>query len=74
MEAIVVVCVSTRDVKLWVQLAGMESTNHSSNEEVDLVPLGTKRDFNLPGLGKKTPPFWTWFIENPRGRAPLAVR
>ena len=60
MRTIVVVCVPTRD-------AGLSGLNNGSFQwGVDSGTRIMSRSLKPSKRKESTPPFWTWFIENPR--------
>jgi hypothetical protein len=66
MKTILVVCVPTRDAGLaakkasaGLNLDGFQSSVSPANRAVNGRIESSKRE-------QPTPPFWTWFIENPR--------
>ena len=68
MKTIVVVCVPTRDTGLSAEKAIAAPNNGAPPGCDDLDIIGASRSLESPKREQSTPPFWTWFIENPRGR------
>jgi hypothetical protein len=67
MKTIVVVCVPTRDGGLSAKKAIAVPNNGTLPGCDDLGIQGASRSLESPKREQSTPPFWTWFIENPRG-------
>jgi hypothetical protein len=65
MEVIIVVYLPTRDSS--VEQVGVEPTNGNSPKRTDLSIEETHSGPYSPTRNKLIPPFWTWFVENPRG-------
>jgi hypothetical protein len=66
MKTIVVACIPARDAGLSAEKTIAEP-NNGSLQRCDHLGLGiTGR--RLKKRDQSMPPFWTWFIENPRGR------
>jgi hypothetical protein len=68
MKTIVVVCVPTRDAGLSAEKT-VAGPNNASLQRYDHSGFGiTGRSLKPSKRDQSMPPFWTWFIENPRGR------
>ncbi len=68
MQTIVVIGVPKRDAEPSAEQASVGSINDRSQESIDGGARRTNRSSTSSERDEVTPPFWTWFIENPRGR------
>jgi hypothetical protein len=66
MKAIVVIFVRTRDVKLPAGQSLAISISQSLQRVAVLGADKANRADNSTIHNESAPPFWTWFIENPR--------
>jgi hypothetical protein len=66
MKAIVVISVQAHDVEVRAGQSLAISTNASLRDGPALGSDQANRADNLTIHNESAPPFWTWFIENPR--------
>jgi hypothetical protein len=67
MQTIVVVCAQAREGHLSSGERPTRAIVDTSSRPDVRSPHHPKRDAKPAQHDESTPPFWTWFIENPRG-------